>query len=188
MTIFLKRYDRNDFVRICRVRDKNSFFGYVVKLDGIWVDEAFYEEHYSVLPQQITKNELDDSIDKNAHNRLLEDMGSFQEHPFAGHDHKLPVLAFPCVLKDLRDFLQRSGMNMQLSPDEWESLYDQLSPKQMVSAGRALGKHDIEIAREIDMAKFELTDHALGKLFSGEIELHFESYRKKGRRLRGKSK
>ena len=157
----------DDFLRLCRVDNPmNIGCGFRMNSDGVWVD----------LPS--------DDVDL-----FFEERAVLSEHP--SHDLSKPALAFPCSLEEFNAFILWGGLKGIVDKDMLANIVNnQETPQQLVSRMKAIGKSNLEIARELVGMPGGFTDHALGSLLPANPGTHVspDARRRQGARLRSRLK
>ena len=157
----------DDFLRLCRVDNPmNIGCGFRMKSDGVWVD---------LPPDDVAL--------------FFEERATLSEHPCG--DLSKPALALPCSLEEFKAFILWGGLNGIIDQRMLDSIINnQETPEQLVSRMQAIGKSNLEIARELVGMPGGLTDHRLGSLLPANPGTHVspDAKRKQGTRLRSRLK
>lgn len=157
----------DDFLRLCRLDNPKKFgAGFKLKTDGVWVDPP------------------SDDVDL-----FFEERATLSEHP--SHDLSKPALAFPCSLEEFNAFILWGGLKGIVDQSMLDDMINnQETPEQFVSRMKAIGKTNLEIARELVGMPGGFTDHALGSLLPANPGTHVspDARRRQGTRLRSRLK
>jgi len=86
------QYGQMELFQLLNTTNHKRLLGYVIKVDGIWIDPLS-----EIDKQYLTPDEIADMY-----------------KPFRAHDTKLPVLKLPCSGRDLACFLNETGFDAMI--------------------------------------------------------------------------